>query len=53
MKKINAQWHEKNVMPRNATLEKRVKWHLEHIKECGCRPMPKSIAAEIKKRRVH
>ena len=50
MKKTSAQWHERNAMPRKATLEERIKWHLEHTKECGCRPMPTKMADEIKRR---
>ncbi len=47
---INAEWHKANRMPPKATLEQRIKWHLEHQKACGCREMPAKIAAEIKKR---
>jgi hypothetical protein len=49
---MNAEWHKKNVMPRNPSLEQRIKWHMKHSKNCGCRPMPQSVAAEIKKRRM-
>lgn len=48
MGKINAEWHEANRMPRNATLNQRVAWHLAHQKHCACRTdLPKSVAAEL------
>jgi hypothetical protein len=51
MGKINAQWHKANPMPRNANLDQRVTWHLEHLKHCACRTdLPKPIAAELKRR---
>jgi len=52
MKKINAEWHEHNVMPRNVTMEQRIKWHLEHSKKCGYRPIPAGVEPEIRKRKV-
>jgi hypothetical protein len=47
--KINAKWHLANRMPKNPTLEQRVKWHLAHEKNCNCRPMPEKLKTEIKK----
>lgn len=47
--KINREWHEKNRMPKNANLEQRVKWHVEHAKNCRCREMPESIKKVIGK----
>ena len=53
MAKINAEWHEANRMPRNATLEQRVRWHLEHLEHCACRKdLPKSVAAEVQRRQA-
>lgn len=46
--KTNREWHEKNRMPKNANLEQRMKWHLEHAKNCRCRPVPESIKKELK-----
>ena len=48
--KINKEWHMKNKMPKNPTLEERIKWHSEHAKHCSCREMPESMRKEIKKR---
>jgi hypothetical protein len=45
--KLNREWHEANKMPRNATLQQRYEWHLEHEKACGCRPMPPGLRAQV------
>jgi hypothetical protein len=45
---MNRTWHEKNKMPEKPSLEERIGWHTEHAKQCGCRPVPKSLLARIK-----
>lgn len=45
---INAEWHKKNRMPKNATAEQRLTWHREHAKVCGCRPMPPGLLEKLK-----
>ncbi len=45
MPKLNAAWHMRNKMPRNASDAQRVKWHLSHARVCGCREIPKSVMA--------
>jgi hypothetical protein len=45
--KINREWHLNNKMPKNPTLEQRVQWHLEHEKNCQCRPIPEKLLQEI------
>jgi hypothetical protein len=52
MSKINAKWHLANKMPKNPTLDQRVKWHVEHARNCQCRPLAGKILAEIKKRGI-
>lgn len=47
---INRAWHEKNRMPANANFEQRVKWHMEHKRHCSCRPIPKKLVEEMKKK---
>jgi hypothetical protein len=47
---INKEWHEKNLMPKNATFEERVKWHLEHQEQCKCAPIPKKLKEEMNKK---
>lgn len=48
--KLNKEWHEKNLMPKNPTLDQRIQWHLEHQKHCSCRPMPEKLKEEMRKR---
>lgn len=50
MKKINAEWHLTHKMPKNPSLDQRVNWHREHVKNCQCRPMPGTILVELKRR---
>jgi len=50
--KINAKWHLANKMPKNPTLDQRVKWHAEHAENCSCRPLEGKIFEEIKKRSI-
>ncbi len=40
---INKAWHEKNRLGKNPNQAARVAWHVEHQKNCKCRPMPESI----------
>jgi len=47
---MDAEWHRKNKMPKNATLEQRIAWHREHAKHCKCRPIPEKLKKEMKKR---
>jgi Domain of unknown function (DU1801) len=44
---INANWHEHNVMPKNATLAQRISWHRAHQKNCACRPIPAKLLAQM------
>ena len=46
--KLNRAWHEKHQMPAKATLAQRIRWHLEHRKHCGCRPIPAKLAETMK-----
>jgi hypothetical protein len=48
---LNKEWHKANPMPKHPSLEQRIKWHVEHARECQCREIPKSIAKEHKKKR--
>ncbi len=47
--KINKEWHERNKMPKNPTEEQRLKWHIEHEKNCQCRPMPAKLKEKLSK----
>jgi hypothetical protein len=48
---LNAAWHAGHRMAKNATTAQRIRWHQQHAKNCACRPMPKRLLAEIKKRK--
>lgn len=47
---LNAEWHSKHRMPRNANLDERIAWHIEHAERCGCRAIPHRVAQEIRRR---
>lgn len=47
---VNRAWHEAHKMPRNATHEERLEWHLAHSFNCGCREMPPGIRKELEAR---
>lgn len=47
---MNVEWHTNHKLCRNATLEQRVEWHLEHAQACACREMPASVVAELRRR---
>lgn len=49
MGKINKEWHLANKMPKNPTQEQRMKWHIEHIKNCQCYPVSAKLQEEINK----
>ena len=49
MAKVNRKWHDKNKLPKRATTKQRLKWHEEHAKKCGCRPIPAKIQRAIDK----
>ena len=44
---MNAEWHQQNRMPRNASLEQRLAWHRAHQLACACRPIPASLRARL------
>ncbi|MFA5052953.1 MAG: hypothetical protein WC565_02770 [Parcubacteria group bacterium] len=50
--KLNAKWHLTHKMPKNPTLDEKVKWHIEHAKNCKCRPLGGKISEEIKKKGI-
>ena len=52
VEKINKAWHEKNRMPDRPTMKERIKWHLDHVKNCGCRPIPNTVLEEIRKQGI-
>ena len=47
---LNREWHLLHRLPRTATLQERLDWHLAHAAACGCREMPESIRKELEAR---
>jgi hypothetical protein len=48
--KLNATWHRTHRMPARATMAQRIRWHLAHAKHCGCRPIPTTVQAALRRR---
>ncbi|MBI4500571.1 MAG: hypothetical protein HY700_05360 [Gemmatimonadetes bacterium] len=48
---MNAAWHRRHPMPPKATTEQRIAWHLQHAKQCGCREIPPTLAALMRKKK--
>ena len=44
---MNREWHKEHRMPDGATVKERIGWHLEHTKNCACRPFPKELLAKL------
>ena len=51
--KLNKQLHQAHKMPKNATIDQRIKWHVEHLKNCQCRTdYPEKLKIEMEKRGI-
>jgi hypothetical protein len=50
--RLNKEWHEAHLMPKNPSLQQRIEWHLEHAKNCGCREIPGKLKEEMKKLKI-
>jgi two-component system sensor kinase FixL len=48
---MNRAWHQKHKMPKNASLEERLNWHLAHQQQCACRAVPRKLAALVRSKR--
>jgi hypothetical protein len=44
---MNREWHQENKMPAMATVKERIEWHIEHKKNCACRPIPNGLLAKL------
>ena len=49
---MNAEWHDEHALGQGAPLDRRVQWHLEHARECGCRAVPRTVAEELERRGI-
>ena len=45
---MNTDWHNEHVLGSNASMDERVRWHLQHAEKCACRPIPKDVQDAIK-----
>jgi len=50
--KINKEWHLSHPMPKHASTEERIEWHIAHLKNCNCRGIPGKLLQEMKKRKI-
>jgi len=44
---MNREWHKQNKMPDKATEKERIEWHIEHARNCTCRPAPKELLSKL------
>jgi hypothetical protein len=47
---LNRAWHQQHVMPKRPSVEQRLRWHVAHARACGCREIPRTIVAELRRR---
>jgi hypothetical protein len=47
---LNASWHDKHRLGRQASAKERLAWHLAHAKACGCRPLTSAFRAKLVER---
>lgn len=52
MNRINREWHDQHRMPKNATEDERIAWHLDHTRNCCCREISDGVAVLFKKRGI-
>lgn len=50
MRKVNGLWHHRNPLSTRPTLAERLRWHVSHARACGCRSIPKHVAATLRER---
>ncbi|MGB9553288.1 MAG: putative immunity protein [bacterium] len=46
----NTEWHLKHQLPDHPTLEQRVRWHMEHARNCPCPSGNEDLIEELKRR---
>jgi len=46
----NKEWHKSNRLRPFASIDEKVKWHIDHVANCKCWPIPKYVKKEIEKR---
>jgi hypothetical protein len=46
---MNKDWHQQHKMPDGASDADRIAWHIDHARNCGCRPIPKQLMERIER----
>lgn len=46
----NAEWHDRHKLTEQATVEQKIKWHIEHARRCPCWYSDRDIKDELTKR---
>ena len=46
----NKEWHKANKLKAFASIDEKVKWHIDHVVNCKCWPIPRNVKKEIEKR---
>jgi hypothetical protein len=46
---MNRDWHQQHKMPERATAAERIAWHIDHARNCGCRPIPKQLLEKVER----
>jgi hypothetical protein len=52
MGRINRAWHSAHPMPKNPSEKQRIAWHLDHVRNCGCRDIPRGVLALMRERGI-
>lgn len=47
---VNTAWHSTHRMPKQATIKQRINWHLQHQRNCQCKPIPTLVQKAINSR---
>jgi putative ABC transport system ATP-binding protein len=47
--RMDRPWHKAHRMPKRATPQQRLEWHITHAKACGCRKLTTSILRELRR----
>ncbi len=50
--KLNKEWHQAHVMPKNASLDQRIEWHLQHRQHCSCRDIPEKLKNTMREKGI-
>ena len=45
-------WHKAHPMPKNATPDQSIEWHLAHAQNCACREIPAGVLNLMKERGI-